>query len=214
MRDFKELLELVLGQKINAITYEDTGLHLLMLGTSFDDVQKMKEHLTSVVDKCQINVIKNIVNNEYNIELKKNRKKKRKREYQEYTPIENEVWKNIDNADGFMVSNLGRILEGDKILLPVINRSGYYSVSVKKNNKTRNYYKVHRLVAEAFIPNPNNKPEVDHINTDKTDNRVDNLRWVTHFENMFENEITFNRIKDKPTLLKKHLIQSIKELHE
>lgn len=213
MRDFKELLELVLGQKINAITYENTGLHLLMLGTSSVDVQKMKEHLTSVVDKCQINVIKNVVNNEYNIEIKKERKKNRKREYQEYTPIENEVWKNIDNADGFMVSNLGRILEGDKILLPVINRSGYYSVSVKKNKK-RKHYKLHRLVAEAFIPNPNNKPEVDHINTDKTDNRVDNLRWVTHFENMFENEITFNRIKDNPTLLKKHLIQSIKELHE
>jgi hypothetical protein len=213
MKDFKELLELVLGQRINAITYEDTGLHLLMLGTSSDDVQKMKEHLASVVDKCQINVIKRVVNNEYNIEIKKERKKNRKREYKEYTPIENEVWKNIDNADGFMVSNLGRILEGDKILLPVINKGGYCLVSIKKNKK-RKYYKLHRLVAEAFIPNPNNKPEVDHINTDKTDNRVENLRWVTHFENMFENEITFNRIKDNPTLLKKHLIQSIKELHE
>lgn len=214
MRDFKELLELVLGQKINAVTYDNTGLHLLMLGTSPADVQKMKEHLTNVVDKCQINVTKNVVNNEYNIKIKKERKKNRKRRYQEYTPIENEVWKNIDNADGFMVSNLGRIKEGNKILLPVLNKNGYHSVSIKKNNKTRNYYKVHRLVAEAFISNPNNKPEVDHINTDKTDNRVDNLRWVTHFENMFENEITFNRIKDNPTLLKKHLIQSIKELHE
>ena len=213
MKDFKELLELVLGQKINAITYENTGLHLLMLGTSSADVQKMKEHLASVVDKCQINVIKHVVNNEYNIEIKKEKKKNRKREYQKYTPIENEVWKNIDNADGFMVSNLGRILEGEKILLPVINKSGYCLVSIKKNKK-RKHYKLHRLVAEAFIPNPNNKPEVDHINTDKTDNRVENLRWVTHFENMFENEITFNRIKDKPTLLKKHLIQSIKELHE
>lgn len=55
---------------------------------------------------------------------------------------------------------------------------GYLKVMV--NRKT---YAVHRLIAETFIPNPDNKPCVDHINKDRKDNRVENLRWVTHEEN-------------------------------
>lgn len=54
---------------------------------------------------------------------------------------------------------------------------GYLSVKIKGK-----YYKVHRLVAEAFLPNPENKPTVDHINRIKTDNRVSNLRWATYKE--------------------------------
>ena len=50
---------------------------------------------------------------------------------------------------------------------------------------------------KPLIPNPENKTEVDHINTIRNDNRVENLRWVTPFENMFENNITFERIKNK-----------------
>ena len=55
---------------------------------------------------------------------------------------------------------------------------GYMRVMVKKKT-----YAVHRLVAETFIPNPDNKPVVDHINKDRRDNRVENLRWVTSQEN-------------------------------
>ena len=55
-------------------------------------------------------------------------------------------------------------------------------VSLYYNGK-RTHEKIHRLVAEAFIPNPNNYPEVDHIDTDKTNNAVENLRWCTHSEN-------------------------------
>ena len=61
-------------------------------------------------------------------------------------------------------------------------------------------YLVHRLVAEAFIPNIDNKPHIDHINTVRDDNRVENLRWVTHLENQ-RNPITNKRLKEFMTEL-------------
>jgi len=73
------------------------------------------------------------------------------------------------------VSNLGNVRGRDVHTNP----DGYQTVKYK--NK---YYKVHRLVAELFIPNPENKPEVDHINRNRNDNRVQNLRWATRSENM------------------------------
>lgn len=74
------------------------------------------------------------------------------------------------------------------ILPKRLSKQGYEIVSLSKDGKTYTR-KVHRLVAEAFIPNPENKPCIDHINTVKTDNRVENLRWVTYAENM-NNSIT------------------------
>ena len=73
----------------------------------------------------------------------------------------------------YEVSNLGRVKLNGEIIEPGIHR-GYYSVGCVK---------VHRAVAELFIPNPDNKPYVDHINTVTTDNRAENLRWVTTKEN-------------------------------
>lgn len=69
-----------------------------------------------------------------------------------------------------------------------IGKRGYHRVPLYKNGKKYKYL-VSRLVAEHFIPNPHNLPEVDHIDTDLNNNCVWNLRWVTHIENM-NNEIS------------------------
>lgn len=72
-----------------------------------------------------------------------------------------------------------------KLLKSTVNAVGYQVVSLyDPSTKKSKQYKVHRLVAEAFIPNVENRPMIDHINAIKTDNRVENLRWCTHKENM------------------------------
>lgn len=76
-----------------------------------------------------------------------------------------------------------------KILKCSISHYGYMVVCFEGK-----HYKVHRLVAMAFIPNPENKPEIDHINTNRTDNRVENLHWVSHKEN-FANPISRKNLK-------------------
>jgi len=64
-----------------------------------------------------------------------------------------------------------------------VGSTGYYMVTLSKNNK-QNPKRVHRLIAEMYIPNPYNKPHVNHKNGIKTDNSLSNLEWVTHDENM------------------------------
>lgn len=91
-----------------------------------------------------------------------------------------EVWAKISYSEKHLVSNFGRIkslIGKEKILKPGSNGKGYLSVHFKLNGKN---YLVHRLVAEAFIPNPNNYPEVNHIDEDKSNNKVDNLEWCEH----------------------------------
>ena len=101
-----------------------------------------------------------------------------------------EIWRDIKNYEGiYEVSNLGRIksisrngtIKENRILKP--NKvMGYSQVGLQKY-VTRKYKKIHRLVAEAFIPNPENKKEVNHKDGNKTNNCVDNLEWVTTSEN-------------------------------
>lgn len=106
-----------------------------------------------------------------------------------------EIWKDIPNYEGFYeVSNLGRVYrlpyvtsekglkrEG-KIVNVYNNHKGYYQISLFKEGKRISTF-VHRLVGMAFIPNPENKPQINHKNGIKTDNRVENLEWVTSSEN-------------------------------
>lgn len=97
-----------------------------------------------------------------------------------------EEWKPIKGFEGiYEVSNLGRLKsfkkhENGYILSNKNSKGGYFSITLTdyKNNKTK-HTRVHRLVAETFIPNPNNYPVVNHIDGNKQNNRVDNLEWCT-----------------------------------
>lgn len=118
-----------------------------------------------------------------------------------------EIWKPIKGFEGvYEVSSLGRVKSvagykpfsdgrkrffKERFRKPVLSDGYLYVVLIRQQKQKR--YLIQRLVANAFIPNPYNKPCVDHINTDKTDNRVCNLRWVTHKENQ-HNPITAQRI--------------------
>ena len=92
-----------------------------------------------------------------------------------------EIFKDIKNYEGlYQVSNLGRVysIRNNKILKPKLNKCGYLSVNLKYKGShvTKS---IHRLVAQTFIENPYNFPQVNHIDEDKTNNCVDNLEWCS-----------------------------------
>lgn len=98
-----------------------------------------------------------------------------------------EEWRDIKGFEGlYQVSSLGRVKSlkfgRERILTPVKTINGYLRVGLNKDGK-RDFYTIHRLVANAFIPNPNNLETVNHINEIKTDNRVSNLEWMTMRDN-------------------------------
>ena len=119
-----------------------------------------------------------------------------------------EVWKDIEGYEGmYQVSNLGKVRSLDRLVPAACALSkgnqvvnylrkgkiltdhwagpkgcGYKYVALSKGDKPKNF-SVHRLVARAFVQNPNNLPEVNHIDEDKSNNRADNLEWVTHIQN-------------------------------
>lgn len=98
-----------------------------------------------------------------------------------------EEWRDIEGYDGlYQVSNLGRVKSlkwnKERILKLRLDSNGYLTVGLCKDGKLTTKI-VHRLVAEAFIDNPENLPEVDHLSTVRTDNRVSNLSWCTRTEN-------------------------------
>ena len=111
--------------------------------------------------------------------------------------MEHETWAIISGFDTYQISNLGRIrstkFNREKYLNPVVNSSGYRSIKLYFGSGYSSK-KMSRLVAEAFIPNPLNLPLVDHINGNRLDDEVSNLRWVSFVENALNMKIT-NRNK-------------------
>ena len=93
----------------------------------------------------------------------------------------------INDFPNYVIHPCGTILKiynnKTKELKPYKEKIGYMRLSLSENGKSKKFY-VHRLLATAFIPNPENKKCVDHINGVKDDNRLENLRWLTHKENL------------------------------
>lgn len=153
-----------------------------------------------------------------------------------------EIWKDIEGFEGkYQVSNKGNVktlarivvnkgkhtyhrLRKEKILKNQKTTTGYWQVSLHKNVDKWKFHRIHRLVALHFIPNSENKPQVNHINGIKTDNRVENLEWVTNRENTMDairrginfthnNKITF-KDAEKIRELRKNKKLTFKELGE
>ena len=108
-----------------------------------------------------------------------------------------EIWKDIKSYEGlYQISNTGKIkslerykdnhskkqLVKEKIRKQIISKTGYYTCMLTKNGNLK-LFKVHRIVAEAFIPNPNNYPIINHIDGNKLNNNVDNLEWCSYSHN-------------------------------
>ena len=106
--------------------------------------------------------------------------------------VDKEIWKDIDGFPGYQVSSEGRIrsfwnnahniANEPNIITGVKDKDGYIRVHLHVDTKSK-IVSLHRLIAKAFIPNPDNKPQVNHINGIKDDNRVKNLEWCTLSEN-------------------------------
>lgn len=97
-----------------------------------------------------------------------------------------EIFVDIKGYEGqYQISNCGNVksLKSNKILSPVPHTKGYLKAQLCKDGKRKSCY-IHRLVAEAFIPNPKGLSQVDHIDNNRKNNSVENLRWVTCQDNI------------------------------
>lgn len=124
----------------------------------------------------------------------------------------NEEWRPIEDFPRYQISNKGRVKsftnpKKPKILRPHQLKNGYLMVHLAKgeewgSNETE-CVRIHKLVADAFIPNPQNKCHVRHINQDRTDNRVENLKWVTREESNADPITKANRMAAIPQRIEK-----------
>ena len=128
------------------------------------------------------------------------------------TKSKTEIWKNIKGYETlYKISNLGRVKSlaktitrcdgntktlSDRIIKPFITKKGYKQIVLTNEGCKKKYY-IHRLVALAFIPNPDQLPEVNHINEDKLDNVVENLEWLSRLDNMRHGTLQIRRAETR-----------------
>lgn len=135
-----------------------------------------------------------------------------------------EIWKDVVGFEGlYRVSNLGNVIgmkkswvcgmygnirtRPESLSKQSIDTSGYSQVWLCKNGKSKNYL-VHRIIAKAFLPNPENKKDVNHKNGCKSDNNLSNLEWCTRSENVIH---AFKNNLKKPSKGSKHGMSKLKE---
>lgn len=125
----------------------------------------------------------------------------------------NETWKQVIGYDMYQVSNLGRIRNKNtgKVLKPAYQPSGYTIVCLRKDGKN-NTEPVRRIVMNAFNPIDNsNKYDIIHIDNDKTNNNVDNLKWVTRKYNMANNNSVSTELKCLKYMIANNVDKAIRD---
>lgn len=123
-------------------------------------------------------------------------------EFIESISLDGEIWKDIPGFEGlYLCSNHGRVVvtktgtgsrSPHQLMKLRVNYNGYNYLLLYKNNKRKHHY-IHRLVGLLFVPNPNNYPQIDHIDGNKNNNHSDNIRWCSCSMNM-NNPVTKQRL--------------------
>ena len=107
--------------------------------------------------------------------------------------------KEIQDFPGYTITDDGKVIsykfKEPRIMKTWYQKSGYENIKLCKNNQTYHFL-IHRLVAEAFIPNPNNLPEVNHKNKNRADNRVENLEWCDRISNLYDSYSTMSPVRN------------------
>lgn len=156
----------------------------------------------------------------------RNTNRLKEKQKNKYPDLPGEIWKDIVGFEGrYIVSNFGRVKSIGKktryaILAFVVHRQGYLRVGLSKDNHHKSYL-VHRIVAEAFLPNSDKKETVNHIDGNKANNNINNLEWCTQRENNIHAhktglaKITIEQIKGQCARAKltKRQVLEIKELY-
>lgn len=130
-----------------------------------------------------------------------------------------ESWKKINKFPEYLISDQGRLKSikfgKERLRKPIVDGKGYMRISLSDNG-FQNTQKIYRLVAIHFIPNPENKPQVNHKNGIKADNRAENLEWCTHQENMTHasvNGLMMAGENNSSSILNSEKVIQLRQLH-